>query len=202
MRDWPFANLQPFSYDICELDPPWHYQLRSAKGEAKSPQAHYATMPLADIAAMPVGDLIAPGGMVILWCTWPLVAAGAHVEVLKGYGLRPVTGGGWAKRTASDKLRWGPGYIARSLHEPYIIGTLPGSDWSGASFPNLVETLESVSVDGLAREHSRKPDEFYALVEKAWPEARRVSLFSRQSRSGWSTWGNEATKFDGEVAHA
>jgi N6-adenosine-specific RNA methylase IME4 len=159
-------------------------------------------MPLQDIAALPVGDLIAPGGMVILWSTWPLVATGAHVEVLKGYGLRPVTGGGWAKRHPSGKLRWGPGYIVRSLHEPYIIATLPGSDWSGASFPNLVETLESVSVDGLAREHSRKPDEFYSLVEKAWPEARRVSLFSRQSRPGWSTWGNEATKFDGEVAHA
>lgn len=196
MRSWPFDPLHPFSFDVVELDPPWRYQLRSAKGEAKSPQAHYATMTVEDIAALPVGDLLAPGGIVILWSTWPLVATGTHVQVLTGYGLRPVTGGGWAKRSTSGKLRWGLGYVARSLHEPYIIASLPGGEWTGARFPNLVETLEAVSVDGLAREHSRKPDEFYALVEKAWPEARRASLFSRQSRPGWSTWGNEATKFD------
>lgn len=196
MRDWPFDPLQPFSYDLAELDPPWTYELWSAKGEEKSAQAQYATMSLKEIAALPVGDLLAPSGMAIVWLTWPLVAIGAHVQVIKGWGLEPVTGGGWAKRYPSGKLRWGTGYVARSVHEPYIIARLPGTKWNGASFPNLVETLEAVSVDGLAREHSRKPDEFYALVEAAWPEARRVSLFARQSRPGWSTWGNEATKFD------
>lgn len=196
MTEWPFDPLTPFSFDLAEIDAPWTFALRSARGEAKSPQAQYPTMTLDQVAALPVGDLLAPGGAVIAWLTWPLVAAGAHVPVIKGWGLEPVTGGGWAKRTESGKLRWGTGYVARSLHEPYIIATLPGSRWNGAGFPNLVETFEGVSIDGLAREHSRKPDEFYALVEKAWPDARRASLFSRQSRPGWSTWGNEATKFD------
>lgn len=193
---WPFAPLRMFAYDVVELDPPWNFDLYSAKGEAKSPQAQYATMSLADIAALPVGNLLAPGGVCIMWTTWPLVAIGAHVEVIRGWGLKPVTGGGWAKRTVSGKLQWGPGYVARSLHEPYIIARLPGGDWCGASFPNLVETLEADSLDGLAREHSRKPDEFYARVEAAWPQARRASLFSRQSRQGWDVWGNEAGKFD------
>lgn len=200
MNSWPFAPLRMFGYDLVELDPPWHFDLRSAKGEAKSPQAQYATMSLADITALPVGDLLAPGGVVIMWTTWPLVAIGAHVDVIKGWGLQPVTGGGWAKRTETGKLRWGPGYVARSLHEPFVIARLPGSDWNGAAFPNLVETLEAQAVDGLAREHSRKPDEFYALCEAAWPEARRVSVFSRQSRAGWEVWGNEAGKFDQERA--
>lgn len=200
MKPWPFGNLPMFGFDLLDIDPPWHFELRSAKGEAKSPQAQYATMPLDEISALPVGDLLAPGGVAVLWTTWPLVAIGAHVGVIRGWGLEPVTGGGWAKRTASGKLRWGPGYVSRSVHEPYIIAKLPGSAWKGAAFPNLVETLEAVSVDGLAREHSRKPEEFYALVEKAWPEARRACLFSRQSRAGWATWGNEATKFDGEGA--
>lgn len=197
MKPWPFDPIAPFSIDVAVIDPPWHFDLRSAKGGAKSPQAQYATMSLDDVKAMPFGDLLSPGGVAVLWTTWPLVAIGAHVDVIRAWGLKPVTGGGWAKRTATDKLRWGPGYVARSLHEPYIIATLPGSDWSGASFPNLVETLQDVSVDGLAREHSRKPEEFYALVEKAWPDARRGDFFARQSRPGWATWGNEATKFDG-----
>lgn len=197
---WPFDPLTPFSIDVAEIDPPWRYNLRSEAGEAKSPQAQYQTMSIDEIAALPVGDLVAPGGIVIMWCTWPLIAAGEHVRVLKGWGLKPSTGGGWAKRYPSGKLRWGTGYVARSVHEPYIIATLPASSWNGARFPNLVETLAEASLDGVAREHSRKPEEFYAAVEAAWPDARRASLFARQSRPGWQTWGNEATKFDGETA--
>jgi N6-adenosine-specific RNA methylase IME4 len=157
-------------------------------------------MKLDEVMALPMGDLMAPGGMLILWTTWPLVAIGAHVEVVRAWGLKPVTGGGWAKRTINGKLRWGPGYIARTVHEPYIIASLPDADWSGASFPNLVETLETLSLDGLAREHSRKPDEFYGLVERAWPDARRADIFARQSRPGWATWGFEREKFDGAAA--
>lgn len=197
---WPFEPLQPFAFDLVNVDPPWNFDLRSAKGEAKSPQAQYQTMTLAEVRRLPVGDLLAPGGVAIMWTTWPLVAIGAHTDVIRAWGLKPVTGGGWAKRTASGRLRWGPGYVARSLHEPYIIASLPEAGWSGASFPNLVETLEADSIDGLAREHSRKPDEFYARVEAAWPDARRADLFAREGREGWSTWGNEATKFDGESA--
>lgn len=197
---WPFDPLPPFGFDIAVVDPPWNFDLRSAKGESKSPQAQYSTMSLAEVKALPVGDLLAPGGMLILWTTWPLVAIGAHADVVRAWGLKSVTGGGWAKRTINGKLRWGPGYIARTVHEPYIIASLPDADWRGASFPNLVETLEDLSLDGLAREHSRKPDEFYGLVERAWPDARRVDIFARQSRTGWSTWGAEAGKFDGEAA--
>lgn len=196
MTGWPFSPLSMFAYDVAEIDPAWTFALRSAKGEKKSAQAQYQTMSLDDIKALPVGNLLAPGGVCIMWCTWPLVAIGAHVEVIRGWGLLPVTGGGWTKRTPSGKMRWGTGYVARSLHEPYIIARLSGSSWKGAGFPNLVETLEADAIDGLAREHSRKPDEFYLAVEKAWPEARRVSVFSRQSRAGWATWGNEAAKFD------
>lgn len=194
---WPFDPLPPFAHDVVVLDPPWHFDLRSAKGDAKSPQAQYATMSLAEVKILPVGDLVAPGGIVILWTTWPLVAIGAHVDVIRAWGLKAVTGGGWAKRTESGKLRWGPGYVLRTVHEPYIIASLPDAVWRGASFPNLVETL---SLDGLAREHSRKPDEFYGLVERAWPEARRADMFARQSRPGWATWGLERDKFDGAAA--
>jgi len=200
LTPWPFEPLRPFAFDLVEIDPPWRYELRSAKGEAKSPQAQYKTMTLGEIKDLPVGNLLAPAGVLIMWCTWPLVAAGAHVEVIKAWGLLPVTGGGWTKRTASGKIRWGTGYVARSLHEPYIIGKLPGSHWNGRGYPNIVETLEADALDGLAREHSRKPDEFYARCEAAWPDARRVSVFSRQAREGWTVWGDESTKFDGAAA--
>jgi len=45
------------------------------------------------------------------------------------------------------------------------------------------------------REHSRKPDEFYDRVEVFCP-GPRLDLFGRQSRDGWTVYGQEATKFD------
>ena len=196
---WPFDPLTPFGFDVVMADPPWPWTAYSAKGLEKSPEAQYATMSMDAIAALPVGDLLAPSGVLFLWCTWPMFARQA--ALVERWGLEAKTGGSWAKRTASGKLRWGPGYLLRSVCEPFLIATLPGSGLRGASEPNRIETIfpDGFELDGLAREHSRKPDEAYALLERVLPDARRLDLFSRQSRPGWTTWGNQSTKFD-EVA--
>ena len=186
---WPFDPLRPFAYDLVMADPPWPWAAYSDKGLEKSPEAQYATMTMTDIATLPVGDLLAPSGVLFLWCTWPLLAL--QTQTVSRWGLQVKTGGVWAKRTKSGKLRWGTGYLLRSVGEPFVIATLPGSGFRGASEPNLI--------DGLAREHSRKPEEAYAMLERILPDARRVDLFSRQSRPGWSSWGHEATKFDGDA---
>ena len=55
-------------------------------------------------------------------------------------------------------------------------------------------------IEGEAREHSRKPEVAYRAAEALLPGARRLELFSRASRPGWETWGDEAGKFDGEEA--
>ncbi|OCC05239.1 hypothetical protein BA190_10065 [Labrys sp. WJW] len=190
-------GLPLFAYDLAMADPPWEWEARTERGYAKSPEAQYPTMSMADIEALRLGDTLAPGGVLILWGTWPLLHR--QIDLFARWGVKYKTGGVWAKRTASGKLRWGPGYIQRSVCEPYLIGTLAGPDFIGSRFPNLVETLAEDSFDGLAREHSRKPDEFYARVEAATPGARRADIFARQLRPGWDGWGNELNKF-GSVA--
>lgn len=189
MRPWPFDPLSPFAHDVVHADFPWPWEAYSEKGQAKSPEAQYSTMSMQEIAALPVGDLLAPSGVLFMWCTWPLI--GRQTRLPEQWGLEIKTGGAWAKRTTSGKLRWGTGYLLRSVCEPFIIATLPGSGFRGSSEPNLI--------DGLAREHSRKPESVYAMLERVLPNRRRVDLFGRQSRPGWTIWGNEATKFD-EVA--
>lgn len=192
---WPFGDLKMFGYDVAMIDPAWHFDLRSAKGEAKSPQAQYRTMSIAEVAALPVGDLLAPGGILFLWTTWPIVAQGLHAHCIECWGLKGVTGGSWAKRTASGKLRWGPGYVVRSVCEPWIIAGLPDAGVRGPSIKNMIETIEAVSIDGLAREHSRKPDEAYSLLEALSPGARRADVFARTPRAGWDGFGDELNKF-------
>lgn len=183
---WPFDPLNPYAYDLVQIDPPWPFEVYSDRGSGKSPETHYQTMSMEDIARLPVGDLLAPAGVLFCWCTWPLFDKQA--AIVRRWGLEPKTGGAWAKRTASGALRWGTGYLLRSVCEPFLIATLPGSGFRGSSEINLI--------DGLAREHSRKPDEAYAMLERILPNARRADVFARQTRPGWAAFGNEAGKFD------
>jgi N6-adenosine-specific RNA methylase IME4 len=50
--------------------------------------------------------------------------------------------------------------------------------------------------DGLAREHSRKPDEFYRMIVEHTPGQERCDLFSRETRPGFVGRGKEHGKFD------
>jgi N6-adenosine-specific RNA methylase IME4 len=198
MEGSSMINLPLFAYDVVMCDPPWRWETYSAKGQEKSPEAQYGTMSFEEIEALRVGDLLAPGGVLFLWCTWPLIERQA--AVMRRWGIEPKTGGAWAKRTPSGKLRWGTGYTLRSVCEPFLIGSLPDAGLNGSSLTNLIETVDHALVDGIAREHSRKPEEAYSLLEALSPNARRADIFARQSRPGWDGWGTESTKFDGVAA--
>lgn len=185
IKAWPFDPLRPFSYDVVMADPPWLWKAYSEKGHEKSPEAHYQTMSFAEIAGLPIGDLLAPSGVLWLWVTWPLIIR--QGSLVARWGLEVKTGGVWAKRTKNGKLRWGPGYLFRSVCEPFLLCTLPGAGWRGAAEPNLF--------DGLAREHSRKPEEAYELIERVMPGKRYAEVFSRTDRPGWASFGDEVGKF-------
>jgi N6-adenosine-specific RNA methylase IME4 len=187
---WPFADLRMFSYDVIVCDPPWLMELRSVKGEGKSPQAQYECMSNEAILQLPVGDLIGSEGWLFLWTSAPKLDLG--FDCLKRWGFTYTSRLSWLKITAKNrKRRMGPGYVVRTFHEDILIGKI--------GEPRLRKALPSL-FDGVAREHSRKPDEFYDLIDKfAAPGARKLDLFSRQTRPGWTSYGDERTKFD-EVA--
>ena len=199
---WPFGDLRPLSYELIMADPPWPTKMRAPKGESKSAAAHYSLMSFDAIKELPVGQLAAPDCVLFLWSVWNLMlytgdpdrgyrdhdASRSPVgEVIKAWGFRPVSGGAWLKRTVHGKVSFGPGYRVRSACEPFLLGII-GNPCNSRSERNLI--------DGLARGHSRKPEESYAWCERYLPGARRLELFSRTSRPGWDAWGNEAGKFD------
>jgi N6-adenosine-specific RNA methylase IME4 len=186
--EWPFSALQPFGYELIMADPPWRFDLYSSKGEAKSAQAQYDCMSLDDIKALPVADLAAPDSCLFLWGTWPMLPQA--LEVMKAWHFKYVTGGHWHKLTATGKQAFGTGYRVRCASEPWLLGTI-GNPATSRSLRNAIE--------GATREHSRKPEEAYVWAEKYMPHARRVELFSRQSRAGWDVWGNETNKFPADT---
>lgn len=193
-------GLPPASFELVMADPPWPWETYSDKGIAKSPTAQYSTMSFGEIEDLQLGRLLVPGGILLLWCTWPLIERQA--AVMRAWGCAARSGGAWAKRTRSGKLRWGTGYYGRSLCEPYLLGRKSGGRAAlrGRGLANLFETFEDAVVDGLARQHSRKPDEIYRALEDAAPDARRADIFARQVRPGWAGWGRELGKFDGAAA--
>ena len=180
-----FIALRPAGgFGLIMADPPWSYDMRSEKGYAKSPEAHYRTMDLAAIKALPVELLAAPDCLLWLWALGPQLPQA--MEVITAWGFTFKTGGHWAKVGTSGKQHFGTGYILRNAGEPFLIAT------RGA--PKTTRATRSVIIAPV-REHSRKPDEAFDAASRLMPGVQRLELFSRQNRPGWISWGDETGKF-------
>lgn len=183
-----FRAIRPFGgFDLIMADCPWQYEMRSELGYEKSPQAHYATMPLDAIKDMPVEVLAARDCVLWFWAVGPMLPQA--LEVISAWGFTFKTQGQWVKQTKNGKQSFGTGYILRNAGEPFLIAT------RGA--PKTTRSVRN-TIFGLARQHSRKPEECFREAEKLMPNAQRCELFSRQPRKGWICWGDEADKFRGD----
>lgn len=190
---WEFAPLRPLAYSVILADCPWEFDLRSEKGEQKSPQAHYRTIPDVELAQLPVGMLAAPDCLLFLWATWPKIDRA--LWVLKAWGFLYKTGGAWTKRFPSGKLGFGTGYILRSSCEPFLVGTIGRPQIGAKNIRNIIDSPTSIR-----REHSRKPDDQYQLLDQLVPNGARCELFARSRRPGWEAWGNQIDKFPAVAA--
>lgn len=199
---WPFDTLTPMKYGAILADPPWAYEMRSDKGHAKSPEAHYGTMSLKQIKALPVGHLAGPGCYLFMWSTWPHLSQA--LEVMEAWGFRYVTGGSWTKRTVNWKLAFGTGYVLRSATEPYLVGCIGSPQVAARNERNVIVAPEVTlspedipdSIEALRREHSRKPIEMRQMIERLLPAAYGCELFARESWPRYDVWGNQSDKFE------
>lgn len=180
-----FDNLTPLSFDVIVADPPWRFRTWSETNQQKSASRHYDLMHTDDIKSLPVASLANKDCILMLWTTGAMLPQG--MDVMRAWGFTYKSEMVWRKVTSNHKVRMGTGYWCRSMHEPILIGTI-GKPSKVRAFPSIF--------DGVAREHSRKPEEFFDIVERHTSGNRRLELFSRQSRPGWETWGHERTKFD------
>lgn len=182
------------AYEVIVADPPWDFENYSDKGTSKGADPHYAVMTLDAIKALPAHELARGDCLLLLWTTGWAMATGQAQDVARAWRFKPVTEMVWNKRTApgappliASKRRMGTGYRVRTMHEPILVCTMGNPKH---------QALPS-SFDGVAREHSRKPDEFYDIVGACTRLAiRRADLFSRETRPGFEGWGREHGKFD------
>lgn len=190
-------------YRAILADPPWRFNTwnktgvvaaRASTTTYKSASVHYCTMPLDEIKALPIAALAAPDCALFVWTCWPMLLE--SLQLIETWGFKFKTCGFfWTKAHAGqielfrddiDALM-GQGYWTRSNGEPCLLATR-GS-------PKRLNADVRQGIIEPRREHSRKLDCVHERIERlvAGPY---LELFARQSRSGWSTWGSEATKFD------
>lgn len=176
----PVAALpQDVTFPVLLADPPWRYDY--AEDTTRQIENHYPTMALDDIAALQVPA--ADDAVLFMWTTSPKLREA--FTVLDGWGFGYRTCMVWVK----DKI--GMGYYARQQHELLFIATrgqLP--------VPDPADRPSSV-FHGLRTAHSAKPPTAHELIERMYPHYRRVELFARAARPGWSAWGNQVAGADG-----
>lgn len=165
-------------FDVIYADPPWKYYL-PLRG---APDGHYKTMSTEDICNLEVEGVsihekIADDAILFLWTTNPQLKIA--FEVIDAWGFTYVTNMVWVK----DK--WGTGYYLRGQHELLLIAK------KGKIPPPVEEVRPSSVLHAPVREHSRKPDEVYDMIEKMYPNRRYLELFARNGREGWISWGLE-----------
>jgi N6-adenosine-specific RNA methylase IME4 len=179
-------------FGVIYADPPWVYENWSPTGAVLGAAAnHYDTQAIEEIAKLPVARLAADDCALFLWCTFPHVAIGTHLEITRAWGVKPSTiAFVWIKQNANgDGLHSGQGYCTRANAEVVIYAT------KGSPL-RLNADVHQVVMSPVG-EHSAKPEEVRHRIERLFP-GPYLELYARKRKppERWTVWGNEIPRVD------
>jgi N6-adenosine-specific RNA methylase IME4 len=186
----PAADLLAFTrgrqFKTILADPPWRFQNSTGKVAPGHKRLNrYDTMTLAEIQALPVPKIAADTAHLYLWVPNALLPDG--LAVMQAWGFTYKSNIVWHKiRKDGGSDGRGVGFYFRNVTEVILFGVRGKNARTlapGRSQVNMIQTRK--------REHSRKPDEQYEVIESCSPEPY-LELFGRGVRKGWATWGNQA----------
>lgn len=167
-------------------DPPWRFTNRTGKMAPEHRRlSRYGTMTLDDICGLPVADIADDPSHLYLWVPNALLPDG--LRVMEAWGFSYKSNIVWHKvRKDGGSDGRGVGFYFRNVTELILFGV------RGKSARTLAPGRRQVNlISSRKREHSRKPDEQYDLIEScSW--GPRIELFSRGARPGWTVWGDQA----------
>lgn len=179
-----FLNHRKFGTILA--DPPWQFQNRTGKVAPEHKRLkRYGTMTLDNIKALPVSDAAEATSHLYLWVPNALLPEG--LEVMKAWGFNYKSNLVWHKiRKDGGPDGRGVGFYFRNVTELILFGVRGKNArtlQAGRSQVNYMATRK--------REHSRKPDEQYSLIESC-SSGPYLELFARGERPNWSAWGHQA----------
>lgn len=170
-------------------DPPWRFQNKTGKVAPEHRRlSRYGTLSLEEIAALPVQHIAAPVSHLYLWCPNALLPQG--LSVLEAWGFRYKSNIVWHKvRKDGGSDGRGVGFYFRNVTELVLFGVRGKNARTRAAGRRQVNYLATRK-----REHSRKPDELFSIIEGCSP-GPYLELFARGMRPNWVVWGDEASDF-------
>src|SRR5205809_4042452 len=181
-----FADGRRFATILA--DPPWQFTNKTGKVAPEHKRlSRYGTMKLSEIMALPVAEITAPIAHLYLWCPNALLPDG--LVVMQAWGFQYKSNIVWHKvRKDGGPDGRGVGFYFRNITELILFGV------KGKNARTLAPGRRQVNfIATRKREHSRKPDEQYEIIETC-SSAPYLELFARGTRKNWSTWGNQADK--------
>lgn len=171
-------------YGTILADPPWRFDNRTGKVAPEHARLHrYPTMALREICDMPIGEYAAEKSHLYLWVPNALLREG--LDVMAAWGFTYKTNIVWSKvRKDGGPDGRGVGFYFRNVTELCLFG-VRGRHRTGSAGRRQVNLIATRK-----REHSRKPDELYDLIEQC-SVGPFLELCARTPRAGWHQWGNE-----------
>ena len=171
-------------------DPPWRFHSKTGKMAPEHRRlSRYSTLSFEEIAALPVGSLVTEPAHLYLWIPNALLAYG--LDTMRQWGFEYKTNLIWYKvRKDGGPDRRGVGFYFRNVTEVVLFGV------RGKNARTLApgRRQENIIVSR-KREHSRKPDEQYSLIESCSP-GPYLELFARGQRPGWFAWGDQSDDYE------
>lgn len=167
-------------------DPPWQFTNKTGKVAPEHKRlSRYATMSSDEIGALPVSEVVTAPAHLYLWCPNAMLPDG--LAVMRAWGFSYKSNIVWHKiRKDGGSDGRGVGFYFRNVTELILFGV------KGKNARTLAPGRRQVNyLSTRKREHSRKPDEQYQIIE-ACSRGPYLELFARGVRSGWVSWGNQA----------
>ena len=176
------------TYSTILIDPPWRFQNRTGKMAPEHRRLHrYTTMSFEEIRALPIGSYARTPSHLYLWS--PNALLPEALGIMKSWGFTYKTNLVWYKiRKDGGPDGRGVGFYFRNVTELLLFGvrgslrTLP----PGRKQVNIVSCRK--------QEHSRKPYQFYDIIESCSP-GPYLELFARERIAGWTCWGDEVDTY-------
>ena len=162
-------------YPVIYCDPPWSYE-----GDffEKGVKFLYPTMSQDELKALPINELSTTDAIMFMWATCSKL--GDAIELIKHWGFEYKICAVW------DKQLLGMGKTFRGQVELLLVGK------KGNLPPPVAENRPRDLYSEARSEHSKKPEYYYTMIEKMYPELPKIELFARNQRDGWVSWGNQS----------
>ena len=170
------------AYATILADPPWQFGDKLPGDGIRGAEKFYSTMGWLDVAHfLEDSDIqIAPDARLFLWRVASMQQEALNVMDRWGFTLKAEIV--WKKLTSTGKRHFGMGRTVRMEHEVCLIGS--------RGKPEVLNHSTRSIFEAKVRDHSRKPDEFYSIVEGLSP-GPYLELFARSKRDGWDAIGDE-----------